>query len=176
MLVGNGLFGGYPSVFTPGVSINKSNLLELMARGEKNLPTTPEQIIKEKIIEEYPNEIPGLVYEGALLVGQATGGGYGYGDALERDPQAVVDDIRVEIISDWVATKVYYVAYDAETWTADEEKTAELRQEKRKDRLSQAKSYADFEREWLKKKPAEDMLTYYGSWPDAKMVNPIIRI
>ncbi len=176
MLVGNGLFGGYPSVFTPGVNLNKTNVMELMARGEKNLPTTPEQIIKEKIIEEYPNETPGLVYEGALLAGQATGGGHGYGDVLEREPQAVVDDIRVEIISDWVATKVYHIAYDAETWTADEEKTAELRKQERKDRLRRARNYDEFEKEWLKQKPAEDMLTYYGSWPDAKMVNPIIRI
>ncbi|MEE8419768.1 MAG: hydantoinase B/oxoprolinase family protein, partial [Dehalococcoidales bacterium] len=134
MLVGNGLFGGYPSVFTPGLSKNKTNLMKLLASGEKNLPTTPEQIIKEGLIEEYPNDVPGLVYEGALLAGQATGGGYGYGDVLEREPQAVVDDIRNEIISDWAAKNVYHVAYDAETWTADEEKTAELRKQMRKDR------------------------------------------
>ncbi|MFC2038642.1 hydantoinase B/oxoprolinase family protein [Chloroflexota bacterium] len=176
MLVGQGLFGGYPSVFTPGVMINRNNLLELMAKGEKNIPTTPEQIIKEQVITEYPDGIEGLIYEGALMAGQATGGGHGYGDVLEREPQAVVDDVRNEIISDWVATRVYHVAYDAETWTADEEKTAELRKQERQDRLNRATSYAEFEKEWLKRKPAEDMLTYYGSWPDAEMVTPIIRL
>lgn len=176
MLAGQGLFGGYPSVATPGISINKSNLLELLANGEKNIPTSPEQVIKEGIIEEYPDEIPGLIYEGALRGGAATGGGHGYGDVLEREAQAVVDDIRNEIISDWAARNVYHVAYDAETWTADEEKTAELRKQEREDRLRRAENYGEFEKEWLKRKPAESMLTYYGSWPDAKMVNPIIRI
>jgi hypothetical protein len=43
--------------------------------------------------------------------------------------------------------------------------------------IANAKSrYDEFEKEWLKKKPPEDQLTYYGSWPDAKMVTPIIRI
>ncbi len=176
ILVGQGLFGGYPSVATPGVRINRSNLMELLTKGEKNLPMTPEQIIKEKVVEEYPDEIPGLVYEGALMAGQATGGGHGYGDVLEREPQAVVDDVRHEIVSDWAATNVYHVAYDTETWTADEEKTAELRKQEREDRLRRAKSYDEFEKEWLKKRPPEDMLTYYGSWPDAKIVRPIIRI
>jgi len=176
ILVGQGLFGGYPSVATPGVRINRNNLLELMKKGERNLPTTPEQVIKEGIIEEYQDEIPGLVYEGALMVGQATGGGHGYGDVLEREPQAVVDDVRHQIVSDWTAANVYHVAYDIETWTADEEKTAELRKQERKDRLRRAKSYQEFEKGWLQKKPPDDMLTYYGSWPDARMVTPIIRI
>ena len=135
MLVGQGLFGGYPGNTVPGVSINKSNLLELMAKGEKNIPMTPEQVIKEKVIEVYPAPIEGLVYEGALMAMGAPAGGYGYGDVLEREPQAVVDDVRDEIISDWTATNVYHVAYDVETWTADEEKTAELRRKEREDRL-----------------------------------------
>ena len=108
--------------------------------------------------------------------GNLGGGGFGYGDALEREPQAVVDDIRDEIVSDWAARNIYHVAYDAETWIADEEKTQELRQREREDRLRRAKSYTEFEKEWLKKKPPENMLTYYGSWPDAKMVTPIIRL
>ena len=147
-----------------------------MSRGERNLPTTPEQAIKEKVIEEYPDEVEGLVYEGALMAGQSIGGGHGYGDVLEREPQAVVDDIRHKIISDWAAINVYHVAYDIDTWTADEEKTAESRKLEREDRLRRAKNYDEFETEWLKKKPSDDMLTYYGSWPDAKVVNPIIRI
>jgi N-methylhydantoinase B/oxoprolinase/acetone carboxylase alpha subunit len=176
MLVGQGLFGGYPSNATPGAAINKSNLLELMAKGEMNLPTTPEEIIEGSVIKEYPSEIQGYIYEGALMGAGATGGGHGYGDVLEREPQAVVNDIRDEIISDWAATNVYHVAYDAETWTADEEKTRELRKYEREDRLHRAKSYDEFEKEWLKRRPPEEQLTYYGSWPDAKVVNPVIRI
>ena len=182
MLVGNGLFGGYPPNAAPGVGIENSNVLELLARGEEHVPTTPEEIIMERVIEgEY--DLPSsrtprparIVYEGSLSTGGAPGG-KGYGDVLERKPQSVVDDVRSEIISDWVARNVYHVAYDTETWTADEEKTKELRKLEHEDRLHRAMSYNEFEKEWLKKKPPEDQLTYYGSWPDAEIVNPIIRI
>ena len=182
ILVGNGLFGGYPPNNQPGVGIENSNILELFAKGEKNIPTSHEEIMKERVISgDYllPNSRtprpPRVVYEGSLSAGGGTGG-KGYGDVLERDPQAVVNDVRNELVSDWIARNVYHVAYDSETWTADEEKTKELRQREHEDRLRRAKSYDEFEKEWLKKKPPEDQLIYYGSWPDAKVVNPIIRI
>lgn len=177
MLVGQGLFGGYPGYPTPGAGLNRSNLLELMAQGEKNIPTSPEEVLQGNTVKENPEERhQGLLYEGALVGGGSQAGGYGYGDVLEREPQAVVNDIRDEIISDWAARNVYHVAYDAETWTADEEKTQELRQAERKARLARARPYAEFETAWLQKMPPENMLKYYGSWPDASMIKPIIRI
>ena len=76
---------------------------------------------------------PRVAYEGSLMAGGGTGG-TGYGDVLERNPQSVVADVRNELISDWIARNVYHVAYDAETWIADEEKTKELRDREREDR------------------------------------------
>jgi len=182
MLVGNGLFGGYPPNNQPGVGIENSNILELFRRGEKDIPTSTEQIIKQRVVKgDYllpnsgNNRPPRVILEGSLSGGGGTGG-KGYGDVLEREPQSVVDDVRNELVSDWIARNVYHVAYDPETWTADEEKTGELRKQEREDRLRRAKSYQAFEKEWIKKKPPEDQLVYYGSWPDAKVVNPIIRI
>ena len=134
MLVGQGLFGGYPSNAAPGVGIENSNILELMARGEKNIPTSPEEIIREESSKATifcPRQQPHVLREwstrGLLSAGGGAPGGKGYGDVLEREPQAVVDDVRDEIISDWTASNVYHVAYDVETWTADVEKTQELR-------------------------------------------------
>jgi acetophenone carboxylase len=177
MLVGNGLFGGYPAVTTPGAFINRSNLMELLTNGEKSIPTTPEEVLKSNVIKESTEPgTPGMVYEGALRAMGSAAGGYGYGDVLERDPQAVVDDIRNEIVSDWSASHVYRVAYDAETWTADTEETARLRKAEHEDRLRRSKRYSEFEHEWLKRKPPEEQLANYGSWPDAKVVRPIIRI
>jgi N-methylhydantoinase B/oxoprolinase/acetone carboxylase alpha subunit len=177
MLVGQGLFGGYPAFATPGAGINRSNLLELLARGEKNIPTSPEEVLMGNVIEEYPEEENrGLLYEGALMGGGSQAGGYGYGDVLERDSQAVVDDIRDEIISDWSAEHVYHVVYDRDTWTADIQKTLELRDREHKDRLQRGISYDKFEEKWLKKRPPEDQMNYYGTWPDARMIRPIIRI
>jgi N-methylhydantoinase B/oxoprolinase/acetone carboxylase alpha subunit len=177
MLIGQGLFGGYPAFATPGAGINRSNLLELLAKGEKNIPTSPEEVLQSQvIIESTEAETPGLLYEGALMGGGSQAGGFGYGDVLERDPQSVVNDIRNEIISEWSAEHVYHVAYDRETWTADLTKTTELRAKEHQDRLHRSIPFAEFESEWLKKKPSEDMLHYYGSWPDGKIVRPIIRI
>ena len=183
MLVGQGLFGGYVSNAAPGVGVENSNILELMAKGEKNIPSSPEQIIRGRLIKgDYilPSSRTArparVVYEGSLSAGGGAAGGQGYGDVLEREPQAVVDDVRSEIISDWTARNVYHVVYDVETWTADVDKTRELRKRERDQRLSQGKNYDEFEKDWLTKKPAEDQLEYYGSWPDAKMVRQIIRI
>ena len=181
MLVGNGLFGGYPPNAVPGVSIENSDVLELMARGEKNIPTSPEEVINAKIIKgDYITSgtarPPRVVYEGSLSAGGGAPGGKGYGDVLEREPQAVVNDVRDELISHWTATNVYHVAYDVETWTADPKKTEELRKAEHERRLGRGKNYEEFEKEWSTRKPPEEQLGYYGSWPDARMVRPIIRI
>ena len=182
MLVGNGLFGGYPPNAPPGISVENSNILELMASGEKNIPTSPEEVFMDKVLEgnyDLPWEIKPrparIAYEGTVSAGGYPGG-KGYGDVLERDPQSVVDDVRAEVISDWVAHNVYHVEYDTELWLADEEKTAELRKKEREDRLQRGQDYDEFEKEWLKQKPPEDQLDYYGSWPDAKPLKRIIRL
>jgi len=117
-----------------------------------------------------------VVYEGALRAMGSAAGGYGYGDVPERDHHAVVNDIRSEIVSDWAASHVYHVSYDAETWTADLARTQDLRKAEHEDRTGRSKPFAEFEREWLTKKPREEQLANYGSWPDAKVVRPIIRI
>jgi len=183
MLVGQGLFGGYPSNAAPGVGIENSNILDLMAKSERNIPTSPEEIITGRALTgDYilPGAAvarpPRVVYEGSVSAGGGAPGGKGYGDVLEREPQAVVNDVRDEIISDWTACNVYHVAYDAGTWTADLEKTRQLRSREHQTRLRLGRTYDEFEKDWSKKKPPEDQLVYYGSWPDAKMVRPIIRI
>jgi N-methylhydantoinase B len=54
-------------------------------------------------------------------------GGGGWGDPLERDPQAVLRDVRNEFVSASAARAQYGVAIDEETLTLDEEGTATLR-------------------------------------------------
>ncbi|MBN2239855.1 MAG: hydantoinase B/oxoprolinase family protein [Dehalococcoidales bacterium] len=182
MLVGNGLFGGYPPDSSPGVSIENSNVLELMAKSDKKIPVSIEEIVTEQYLDgdyELPLEIKArparIAYEGSLFAGGGPGG-KGYGDVLERDPQSVVNDVQAELISEWTAHNVYHVEYDKELWLADEEKTAESRKKEREDRLKRGQPYDAFEEEWLKQKPADDQLHYYGSWPDARLVNRIIRM
>ena len=52
----------------------------------------------------------------------------------------------------------------------------EARQKEREDRKRRAKPYDTFERDWLKKKPSEEALTAFGSWPDGKQTKEIVRI
>jgi hypothetical protein len=68
------------------------------------------------------------------------------------------------------------VAYDHETLEVDEEKTKQLRQEERKDRLSRSMTWGEFEKEWSQLRPPEEILEYYGSWPDGRKTREIIRM
>ncbi|HYL45952.1 MAG TPA: hypothetical protein VEU52_02900, partial [Candidatus Limnocylindrales bacterium] len=112
--------------------------------------------------------------EGDILFG-FSGGGPGYGDPLERNPDDVLEDLRKKIISDWTAQNIYRVAYDPERRKLDPEKTKQLRDEERRARLARGKSFDEFEREWSKKSPPKDILQYYGSWPDAKPLGRVFR-
>ena len=46
-------------------------------------------------------------------------GGGGYGDPLERDPNAVLRDVRNEMLSPGKAAADYGVVIDTATWTVD---------------------------------------------------------
>lgn len=56
------------------------------------------------------------------------GGGGGWGDPLERDPQAVLDDVLDEYVSREAAERYYGVVIDERGGTVDQDATARLRQ------------------------------------------------
>ncbi len=62
------------------------------------------------------------------------GGGGGWGDPLERDPQAVLDDVLDEYVSREAAERCYGVVIDERTKTVDKEATALLRQKLARER------------------------------------------
>jgi N-methylhydantoinase B len=72
----------------------------------------------------------GMVYEAMapsdVLVNHSGGGG-GWGDPLERDPEAVLADVVDEYVSVEGAREDYGVVVDGETLTVDEAATAALR-------------------------------------------------
>jgi acetophenone carboxylase len=94
---------------------------------------------------------------------------------LERDPKSITKDLVERRISLWSARNVYRVACDPETYGVDYVKTNKLRDDARKERLAKGKPYSQFLRTWEKRMPPKEMLTFYGSWPDAQPVAPIIR-
>ena len=105
--------------------------------------------------------------EGDLVAG-GTGGGGGYGDPIERDPSLIMKDLENGAISHWAAKNVYKVVYDEKILAVDEEKTKSLREQEREGRKTRGKKFAQFEKEWLKKRPSEETAEFYGTWPTPK--------
>ena len=177
--LGQPLFGGYASAPIPGISVRKADLLEKMQKGDSELLLDHRAILEKDMIQgEWKYELvartPKVYQEGDLLFG-FSGGGPGYGDPLEREPEAVMDDLRKNIISDCTAQYIYRIASDPERRKLDADRTKQLRQEERLARLVRGKSFEQFHQEWSKKSPPKEVLQWYGSWPDAKPVAPIFR-
>jgi N-methylhydantoinase B/oxoprolinase/acetone carboxylase alpha subunit len=178
--IAQGLFGGYPPTVHPGIKISNANYFEKMAGGDADLPTNAAQLAKERTIQgnyciEGNIRFAEPVGKGDIYVGNSVGGA-GYGDVLDRDAALVMEDVRNEMLSDWTARHIFKVVYDPETWTVDEEQTELARKQEREARKRRGKHYAEFEAEWLKKQPAESSLAYYGKWPTAEPMRPIIRM
>lgn len=175
-----GLFGGYPPTTHPGIKIMDTDFYEKMARGDENLPTDSIELIKEQDINgQYDVEgsvrFAAALKEGDIYVGSSSGGG-GYGDVLERDPKSVITDLSKGFISEEVARNLYKVEFDSATLVVDENATTIARNKERLARKKRGKTYEEFLVEWSKKRPAEEALSYYGSWPNAEQNRKIVRI
>lgn len=165
-----GLFGGYATLTPPGIQVTGTNLKEMMAQADPAIPFDVFDLVTNKPMSgEYTVEsmlrsfrwIP----EGDIFLQPSVAGG-SYGDVLERNPGLVVEDLRQGITSHWVAQNVYKVVYDAETLTIDVELTEKARADEREVRRKRGVSYQDFVKAWSVKKPPEEILGSYGSWPN----------
>ena len=160
----HGVFGGYPARTSP-VMIFKNGLSKV-----KSLPRVPSGPVElARIFPDesllFPNAIPLFTIQNGDLVSQSSGGGGGYGDVLERDPELVRSDLILRKISEWTARNVYKVVFEDNSFQIDREKTEKLRNEERKSRIARGRPYLDFLIEWEKKRPAEEALLFYGDWP-----------
>jgi len=173
------MFGGYASAPIPGISVKNTDLLKQMAEGEKALSMDHREIVEKGTIHgdwsfELVARTPKVYGEGDVLFG-FSGGGPGYGDPLERDPELVMEDLRKNLISAWTAENIYRVAYDAERLKVDVAGTKQRRDDERKARLARGKSFDEFQKGWNKLSPPADILQFYGSWPDGKPLGPVFR-
>ena len=80
---------------------------------------------------ELPRETANYPLKKGDIVTVFAGGGGGYGDPLDRDPQAVLRDVRNGKVSLQRATEVYGVGIDVESWSVLEEDTSALREARR---------------------------------------------
>ena len=177
--LGQPLFGGYASAPIPGISVRNADLLKRMSESDSRLTLDHREILAGGMINgqwtyELVARTPKVYAEGDILFG-FSGGGPGYGDPLERNPDDVLEDLRKNLISDWTAQNIYRVAYDREHRKLDAEKTKQLRDDERRARLARGKAFDEFLLEWNQKSPPTEILKWYGSWPDAKALGPVFR-
>jgi N-methylhydantoinase B/oxoprolinase/acetone carboxylase alpha subunit len=177
----NGLYGAYSMTVVPGLRVLNTSLMQKMAAGEPNLPTddyslaSGQTAIDGDIIVEHQTRGIRVLQEGEVLAASTQGSG-GYGDVLERDAAAVMEDLRSDAISDWTARNVYCVEYDPETLIVDEEATRRSRDGHRQRRLAQGRPYAEFAEEWEQRRPPEQVLKYFGEWPSGRPNRDVVRI
>jgi hypothetical protein len=88
-------------------------------------------------------EVLQTAFEEPLSAGHVTfaamGGGGGWGDPLERDPAAVLEDVLDEYVSLEGARRDYGVVIDEQAMKVDHEATARLREEMAEERARQQK-------------------------------------
>jgi len=162
-----GLFGGYAEGSLLGLRITDADLMERLESGE-HVPRDVREIVSERAIDgDYHFEPVGresrTLEKGDVFVRLMSGGG-GLGDPLERDPEAVAEDRRHGMISEWAAENVFCVA--TEDGDLDAEATERRREEERAERLERGRPFEEFQDEWHEKRPDDDLLEHYGQWPE----------
>ncbi len=177
--LGQPLFGGYTSPPIPGISVRKPGLLDEMKKPDCHLTMDLRDMLEKNTVSgEWKYELvartPRVFQEGDLLFG-FSGGGPGYGDPLDREPESVMEDLKKNIISDWTAQNIYKIAYDPERRKVDLVQTEKLRREERQARLARGVPYEQFQEAWSKQTPPKESLQFYGTWPDAKPTGPVFR-
>ena len=63
----------------------------------------------------------------------------------------------------------------ADRQRVDHDATATLRHDARRARIARGVPFDEFEKDWLTRKPPEEILGLYGSWPDARPLAPAFR-
>jgi acetophenone carboxylase len=174
------LFGGYAPCTVPGISITNTDFYKKMSSGVPDLGWDFRELIEKKPIsgqwtyESFARATKPFNKGDIITLGFATGGA-GYGDPLDRDPSLVIQDLKDNIVSDWSARNIYRIAYAEDSLKVNEEETQRAREEERQERIKRGRPYKEFEQDWLQKKPADEILKFYGTWPDAQVVAPIFR-
>ncbi len=174
------LFGGYGPATMPGLSARHPRLIERMRDESGSLELDFEPLLGDiaregNLIVEFMGRSVRPYDEGDVISIVISGGGAGYGDPLDADPQSVLEGLIERSVSEWAASTLYRVAHDPESGKVDEEETARLRDEERRARLERGRPWDEFIAEWSQHKPPEEILKWFGSWPDGRALEPIVR-
>ena len=128
--VGNGTSGGYPAPNIAMYLIRDSDIKERFKRGE--FPRDAEEINGER---EYPYPKSLWTLDSDDVSVYWCGGGGGYGDPLERDPERVLKDVQQGEVTIEYAKEAYGVVIHPEGLYIEPEQTETLRREMIEERL-----------------------------------------
>ncbi len=168
--VTGGMFGGYAGPCIPLTRVRPDGgvnaVLEWLAAGAEGLTYDARSFVRDKPLPgtyEISNPVQPAdpIVEGDIWI-QRVGGGAGYGDPLEREPEAALKDLRRGLISETVARDVYRIVWD-DRGELDEQRTAEARKQARRERLDRGLRYDDFVAQWRTDQPPAH-LGFLGSW------------
>ncbi len=170
----NGLYGGYSSPAIPCGRIKGCNVFEEMEENPQQLEFDISELMKEKPLDgEYSTWDLGLQQEFAEegeVYWLSHGAGGGLGDPIERDPETVVEEYDDDLISEWVLENIYHVSFDEETLLVNEEKTEDLREKRREQRLEEGVPFDEFIDDWETDTPPED-IPFFGHWNDKEKIH-----
>lgn len=165
-----GVFGGYATPPTFVQYVSGSNLQQLMADGDSARPHNLDEVYGEDNPEQGERHLHDIAmavqpFSNGDTFYVPVGGGGGYGDVLERDAHAVMQDLRVDLTTHWHAQNIYHVVYDETSLRVDEEATAAAREAVREQRKQRGRPYHEFVTEWQQRRPPAAALQHYGSFP-----------
>jgi acetophenone carboxylase len=169
-----GLFGGYSGPPNPRFMIRNSDIYERIKMGEDlNLgqyDLLTKRTLKGDYIMSSSSKDAEPFKDGDLII-HSVGAGGGYGDVLERDPEAVMKDLKEQLITQDVALKIYGVVVDRTTNAVDAQATERARRGMRAERLRKGKTFDAFVAGWRKLSPPKAILQRYGHWPEPRMAS-----
>ena len=172
--VDQGIFGGYAAALAPIVEVKDAGWMKSVLADTGVWPSTYHELLEDvqtrhRIDDSASNEysvngtISGTREEGSVVALIASSAG-GYGDVLDRDPEAVVRDLRRGFTSAWAAHNVYHVRFH-DDGSLNDVATAEARDQEHASRIRRGMKYDEFESQWSRKKPSDEILRFYGPWP-----------
>ncbi|WP_269620704.1 hydantoinase B/oxoprolinase family protein [Zhongshania sp. BJYM1] len=167
-----GLFGGYACPTYGTVRVRGKNLFKVMKETPELFQASMASIMNDRLIEdaEYSSHSMAVAFElypeGELFM-TSQGGGGGYGDVLDRDPNLVIKDLEEGLIREETAMDLYGVVYDPDTYAIDDAATVERRKSILKGRLAKGVSWDEFMATRVKPEPPATV-PFFGSWNNSE--------
>ena len=152
-----GMYGGYP---TPAGYLKLVKGSDIFERAIKMEPI-PHSISEWDMVQgEHQDLFPAAaarqLFKGDLFAMKYWGGG-GLGDPIERDTQAIVQDLKNELTRLETVEKVYCAKVDAKTLEVDLTATEKMRAAKRKERLSKGKPGKKYIQEMVERRRSRNL-------------------